>query len=372
MEEKLKILLLEDSEDDAGLLARILKQDGMAFTIKRVDSRDEFTKAMDTLKPDVILSDHALPEFNSLEAFKLFQAKQLSIPFILVTGTVSEEFAVNVLKQGVDDYILKRNLSRLSTSITNSLSKHKAKRDKKLAEEELKRQYEELVKINHELDNFVYSISHNLRAPLLSVLGLLNLFKTECAPGEKETQYLELMTRSINSLDKTLKDILDYSQNSRNEIEHTSIQLKEILDECFKTFFHIKGVDRVHREVSVQEKVPFFSDQYRVTMIIRNLISNALYYHDPDKDKPVLEVEAVVDATSLKLKVTDNGEGIGPDELPLVFDMFYRGSEKSRGAGLGLYITKEIVNRLGGTITVQSEKGVGTTVHVEIPNSAGD
>src|SRR5690349_4303585 len=116
-EKVLKILMLEDLEDDIGLIERTLRKDGIPFTSRYADTRDEFVKAIEDFSPDVILSDHALPQFNSVEALNICKKAGLNVPFILVTGTVSEEFAVNCLKQGADDYVLKSNLVRLPSAI---------------------------------------------------------------------------------------------------------------------------------------------------------------------------------------------------------------------------------------------------------------
>ena len=115
MIEPLKILILEDIQDDVGLIERELRKGGLKFEMLRVDSRAEFLEALRNYKADVILSDHSLPQFNSFEALKLCRRLGVSIPFILVTGSVSEEFAVTSLKQGADDYVLKSNLIRLPT-----------------------------------------------------------------------------------------------------------------------------------------------------------------------------------------------------------------------------------------------------------------
>src|SRR5688572_21679898 len=111
MKNHLRILCLEDLEDDYNLINRILKKSGLAFVSKRVDTKAEYEEALATYDPQVVLSDHALPQFNSSEALKICQKKLLQVPFILVTGAVSEEFAVNCIKEGADDYILKTNLS---------------------------------------------------------------------------------------------------------------------------------------------------------------------------------------------------------------------------------------------------------------------
>jgi two-component system sensor histidine kinase UhpB len=126
----LRILYLEDSEQDAELTGRVLKNAGIDFSLKLVDTQDEYTQALREYGPDLILADHSLFQFNSSEALKLFQQTNLKIPFILVTGTVSEEFAVNILKQGADDYLLKSNLVRLPSAVLNNLEKYRLERER--------------------------------------------------------------------------------------------------------------------------------------------------------------------------------------------------------------------------------------------------
>lgn len=167
--------MLEDIPEDAGLVERLLRKDDIDFSLLRVDTREDFEEALDAFKPDIVLSDHALPQFNSIEALKCVKNRNLELPFILVTGNVSEEFAVNSLKMGASDYILKSNLSRLPMAIRHAIRQFEIDARRKRAEHNLRKQNEELIKINQELDNFVYSVSHNLRAPLMSLLGLVQL-----------------------------------------------------------------------------------------------------------------------------------------------------------------------------------------------------
>src|SRR5882762_2298948 len=113
MNTTLRILILEDVQDDVVLIEYALRKDGIQFEMMQVDSQEMFIRGLHEFKPDVILSDHSLPQFNSMEALKICRAQGLTIPFILVTGTMSEEFAVSCLKEGADDYVLKLNLTRL-------------------------------------------------------------------------------------------------------------------------------------------------------------------------------------------------------------------------------------------------------------------
>lgn len=369
MIEKLKILLLEDSLDDAGLVVRALTKSGLNFESRCVDTRDEFIDAIRNFGPDVILSDHSLPQFNSLEALKICKRVGLSVPFILVTGAVSEEFAVTCLKQGADDYVLKSNLSRLPNALQNALKQQELQAQRKKAENDLRLQNEELTKVNMEMDSFVYSVSHNLRAPLMSVLGLLNLARQDNQEKDNRfEQYFEMMTHSIKKLDETLQEILDYSRNARNEIEYKKVDLKTLVDESLERLKYLDGFSLIEKNVQVKELYSFYSDEHRLSTILNNLISNAIKYRDEAKPSCHLNISATIRQDAAVIIVEDNGIGIGKDLVPKIFNMFYRATLKSEGAGLGLYIVKEAVSKLQGTIQVESEFGSGTRFRLELPN----
>src|SRR5690349_15973638 len=234
MEKELKILILEDNEDDAGLVDRALHKEKILFKRIRVDTREEFMQALDLFKPDVVLSDHSLPAFNSIEALKICQGKKLDVPFILVTGAVSEEFAVNCLKRGADDYVLKSNLSRLPLAIRYALRQHRYESNRQIQEEMLRKQNEELTKINRELDSFVYSVSHDLRSPLASILGLVNVARLDNHKSATVVDnYLEMIERSVLKLDDTIREILDYSRNARGELIISEVDLSELINKSF-------------------------------------------------------------------------------------------------------------------------------------------
>lgn len=158
MEKELKILLLEDNYSDAELLMRTLTKADLKHELHLVESKAHFISELDNFKPDIIVSDHYLPSFNSLEALKIARKKRSDIPFILVTGSVSEEFAEDCMKAGVDDYILKNSLIRLPSSIKNIFSRAKANREKEIVEslhKELKVAYQEIEENNKSMTDSI-------------------------------------------------------------------------------------------------------------------------------------------------------------------------------------------------------------------------
>jgi signal transduction histidine kinase len=366
MKKELKILMLEDMEEDAHMVERTLRKEGFAFDWQCVDTHTEFVNALSEFKPDVILSDHAMPQFNSIEALKLLKHQGINVPFILVTGTVSEEFAVNCLKLGAHDYVLKSNLSRLPSAIKQSLKQFEIELKRKKAESDLRRQNEELVKINRELDNFVYSVSHNLRAPLLSTLGLIQLAQRDDTQ-RTFSQYWEMMTKSIFNLDETIKEILDYSKNARIEIARQKVDLKKLVSEVQEKVQYIEFYDRMAFHVNVHQTTEFYSDPFRLSIILTNLISNSIIYSN-SYVASMVSIDAVIDGKEARLKISDNGIGIESHLMPRIFEMFFRGTDRSDGAGLGLYIVREAVEKLKGSIKVESVYGEGTEFYITIPN----
>jgi len=370
MENELRILMLEDQEDDAGLIDRALQRERVRFVRMRVDTRDEFENALEEFKPDVILSDHALPQFNSIEALRMCISKKMSIPFILVTGTVSEEFAVNCLKRGADDYVLKSNLSRLPLAIRYALRQHRNESNRQTQEEMLRKQNEELIKINRELDAFVYSVSHDLRSPLSSILGLINILKLEpTAPRETLFSYVQMIEKSVLKLDETLQSILNYSRNARGELIINEVNVEDLIAKTIDQLSYIEGVEVISFQTDVYGHTALFSDEYRLSVVLTNLISNAIKYADRNKERSVVQIKATITPAHLTLIIRDNGIGIPQDQISRVFGMFYRATEKSKGAGLGLYIVKEAVDKLKGNIVVQSELGMETVARITIPNN---
>lgn len=371
MERDLKVLVLEDMDEDLELIEYTLRKAGLKCDTKRVDTKEEFIHALEAYPADVILSDHALPQFNSAEALRICRGYGITTPFILVTGAVSEEFAVNSLKQGADNYVLKTNLARLPSAIEGALKQREDQQAKLRANESLQKQNAELMKINKELDTFVYSVSHNLKAPLMSVLGLLNLAKMEDDRlGNSFAQYLQMMEKSIHKLDDTLKEIIDYSRNARKELTIEELDLKKVIQDNLEKMEYMPGSELISKEINLVQESPFFSDPFRLSIIFNNLISNAIKYSDPFKSNSFLRANVKIDREKAVIDFEDNGIGIDKEYVSRVFDMFFRATMQREGAGLGLYIVKETIDKLKGTIRIDSEIGKGTRFLIEIPNQS--
>lgn len=235
------------------------------------------------------------------------------------------------------------------------------------AEDLLKKQNEELKKINSELDRFVYSASHDLRAPLMSIKGLLNMIKMDPDP-KNAGQYLELMERSVDKLDNFISDIIHYSRNSRMDIMPMAIDFSALLQESIDSLKFMEGAEAVRSIRSLHCDVPFYSDYSRLLIIFNNIISNAVRYRDVWKADSFLRIDIVVGEDQATIQFSDNGVGIPDEYVDRIFKMFFRANADSKGSGLGLYIVKSAVEKLEGTIKVQSKLGEGTSFTISIPN----
>jgi signal transduction histidine kinase len=222
-----------------------------------------------------------------------------------------------------------------------------------------------LSKRNTELDNFVYSVSHDLRAPIASVLGLINLARVDKDVAMKD-MYLEMINKSALQQDHFIKEILDQSRNSRLEVKREEILFEPLIEETFNQLkFATSTGKSVERVINIEQDGPFFSDRWRLKVILNNIISNAIRYRN-GKD-PVIKVNVAINGRLAKLAIEDNGKGIEKEHMPNIYKMFYRATDDGAGSGLGLYIVKEAIDKLNGHINIESEIGKGTTVQLEIP-----
>jgi PAS domain S-box-containing protein len=226
---------------------------------------------------------------------------------------------------------------------------------------------EELSKLNAELDRFVYSASHDLRAPIASLLGLIEVAKMETNPDNMGA-LLDMQKKSLLRLDHFIKDIVDHSRNTRLLVESELINFESIINLAFEHFQFMDNADKVRKIISVELDGPFYTSASRLEIILNNLISNALKYADFHKPDPFIEVQVKANSQKATLHIKDNGEGIPEEGRPKIFEMFYRASSRGMGSGLGLYIVKEALLKIDGTIQVLSALGKGTEFIIEIPN----
>lgn len=225
---------------------------------------------------------------------------------------------------------------------------------------------EELKKINAELDNFVYSVSHDLRSPLLSVKGILSLVFKSGSLNEKNAGLLKMAETSVLKLDGTIQEILEYSRNSRLEVKAEKIQIKDLVQSIYDDLKYSTS-DKINCFVEVDGSEEIISDASRVKILLNNIIGNSFKYHRNKIDNPYIKFQLLREENNIVMKISDNGEGISEKNIDNIFNMFYRASNKVAGTGLGLYICKEIINKMKGSISVSSKINEGTTFTIRIP-----
>jgi signal transduction histidine kinase len=233
-------------------------------------------------------------------------------------------------------------------------------------EQELSMNNQLLIKANRELDRFVYSASHDLRAPLSSLLGLIEI--SQRTEDLEEIKYcLSMMKARVGDLDSFIKDIIDYSRNTRQEVSPENFNLLKLTREVADGLKFGSGMEEIFIKYEIDPTLIITTDRSRLKVILNNLIGNALKYSSPEKKEQTISVAAVIEGNNLKISIDDNGIGIAIEHQPKIFEMFYRASEKSQGSGLGLYIVKETLDKLNGKIEVHSSLGHGSTFRLEIP-----
>lgn len=218
---------------------------------------------------------------------------------------------------------------------------------------------------NKELDQFVYSISHDLRAPLSSIMGLVNLIENSKHLPETKI-YAKMLQDATESMDSYIRNILEYSRNKRFEIDLTEVEIPPVVEEMQHKFRFIPGYRELDFTTDYKIK-KLISDPYRIEIILNNLITNAIKYRDIGKAKSWCKLRLAESDTWYEIEVSDNGIGIPTDKHAQLFEMFFKVKSEHPGSGLGLYILKEVVDSLKGRIEVASKEKKGTTFTVLLP-----
>ena len=239
--------------------------------------------------------------------------------------------------------------------------------EKKQYEEELLKQNDELKRMNGELDHFAHSVSHDLRAPLNSALGLLSLLKIEKDPVQRD-QFIALAEQSLQQLNNFIQEIMSLTQNSRTDLTLEQVNLNKMVDEVIVSQQQNADHDRVEVRNHTQPNETLLTDRRRLRVVLNNLISNAIRYHRPSHERPYVQISAQAEPQQTTLRIEDNGIGIDQEHQDKVFNMFYRATNHVSGSGLGLYLVKETVQKLKGQIKVDSRVNQGSVFTVLLPS----
>lgn len=290
-----------------------------------------------------------------------------SRPFTMLVGYMLVYFTIFItLRRLLRTY---ENLLATADKESKKVKVYNQELEKRVQERtrKLEQQNQELKKVNSELDRFVYSASHDLRAPLTSVLGLINLAYLEEDP-QQIRQYLELQEKSIRKLDAFIQDIVDISKNTRTEVRRDTVFFQKLVHEIFDQYSFMDNSKLISKHINIEQQRPFCTDKPRISIVLNNLLSNAIRYATPLHKEACIKVSGKVDEQMAVLEIEDNGRGIASEHIERIFEMFFRTDNDTQGSGLGLYIVRETLDKLGGHISVSSTLGKGTIFTVKIPS----
>jgi signal transduction histidine kinase len=370
------ILLLEDSPLDADLACSRLAAGGVTATVRRVETRQDFIDALSTEDFDLILADYSLPSFDGLSALRIAQEMKPDTPCMLVSGVLGEELAVEALKAGAVDYVLKQRLDRLVPSVRRALNEATERRRREAAEVELHKAKEVAEAANRAKDAFLAVLSHELRTPLSPILTTVHLLELEPGLSPEVREAVEVIKRNVELEARLIDDLLDVTRIARGKLQlHLQpVELHDIVDAVLQICqSEVRGKQhRIRTELNAPRDL-VQGDPARLQQVLWNLLKNAVKF-TPAHGNIVVRTsnEQTPDGERVVLEVVDNGIGIAPDRLPHIFSAFEQGdpiiNRQFGGLGLGLAIAHALVEKHHGTLTACSDGlNQGACFRVSLP-----
>lgn len=369
---RVRILLVEDNSADCELIQRELRRSDFETSFDVVHSPEQFRRSVRAQCPDVVLADYNLGQWRGIEALDLLREEGLDAPLILVSGALGDETAVECIKRGATDYVLKSSLARLSVCVRRALEEKKLREDRKRAEKELASKMEELARSNRDLEQFAYIASHDLQEPLRMVANYTQLLQERYRGKlDKEAdKYIQYAVEGALRMQTLVQDLLAFSRAGREGTKMQAVDCNELMRQV------VRVLEPTCRESGARilfDRLPtVFANRSQLQQVLQNLIANAIKFRGAKP--PVIEITAQQEAEHWILSVKDNGIGIAPEHRESIFVIFQRLHTRQEypGNGIGLAICKRIIERHGGTIAVESEVGMGSTFTFTMPASASD
>jgi signal transduction histidine kinase len=359
---KLRALLVEDEQADVELALAELRRGGLEANGDVAQTAEEFTELVRKNSYDVILADYKLPNWNGLESVEVLRREGLDIPVILVSGALGELTAVECIKQGAADYVLKDHLARLPESV------RRAMREKKLREDHRQSQ-EELARSNRDLEQFAYVASHDLQEPLRMVATYTQLL-AERYQGKLDAdadKYIHYAVDGALRMQKLVQDLLAFSRVGRQGQARESTDCNAVLQAALKNLE--AAIQESKARVQHDQLPVVIADSSQLAQVFQNLIGNAIKFRG--SEPPLIRVSAKAKVKEWVFSVADNGIGIAAEHADSVFVIFRRLHARAEypGNGIGLSICKKIIEQHGGRIWVESEVGHGSVFQFSLPNT---
>lgn len=369
---KLKILLIEDNPSDAELEIMELRRGGFDVHHDVAQTREEVCACLDQRSYDLVLADYNLPHFRGMEAVEIIQKKTLSTPLILVTGALTNVTAVECLKQGATDFVLKDDLTRLSPSVRRALAETHLKQERARAQGELAKKVEELARSNTELEQFAYVSSHDLQEPLRMVAAYTQLLAERYRGklDENADKYIGYAVEGAMRMQTLINDLLAFSRVGRNGGEHKPTDCNAVVDEALR---NLSAAVRESGVIVTRGALPFVHGNHvHLVQLFQNLIGNAIKFKKGTP--PIVKISAERADNKWGISVEDNGIGIAPEHREQIFVIFQRlhTREQYSGNGVGLAICKKIVEQHGGKIWVESRDPEGSIFRLTLAAATAD
>lgn len=357
---KLRVLLIEDNASDSELMLHAMKKAGLESEAEVVESAEEFTDRIRRNKYDIILADYRLPGWNGMETVSILRQEGLDVPVVLVSGALGELKAVECIKQGAADYVLKDHLARLPQSVRRAIN------EKELRDEN-RRTHEELTRSNRDLEQFAYVASHDLQEPLRMVATYTQLLaeRYKGKLDENADKYIHYAVDGALRMQTLVKDLLAFSRVGRTKQTSREIDCNVVVRSVVA---NLQAVIQESGARIIDHDLPILlADQSELLQLFQNLIGNAIKFRRAEP--PQVRITAKKRKKEWLFSVEDNGIGIAPQHVEDVFVIFKRlhTREEYPGSGIGLAICKKIVEHNHGRIWVESQPGQGSTFRFTWP-----
>lgn len=380
----LKILVLEDAPADFLLLRRHLERNGVEAHCRCVATTTELSYTF-TEDWDLVLSDFSMPGMDFVATLNTLRSRWPEIPVILVSGSVGEERAVDLLRQGVTDFVLKDRLSRLVPAVRRAVDEAAERQARRVAERELQRKeeaarldqqrhtealqaaVERLTEMNVELERLAVIAAHDLREPLRGIISFAQLLEKRCISklDDAEREYIRYVVDNANRMNDLIGGLLTYSRVTATVED---IHPVSAATACAVALDNLgDAIADSGATIAVDPLPEVKAQDVALVQVFQNLIGNALKFRHPQRP-PLIEVTVRAQNGEWLFSVNDNGIGFDPSEQD-VFELFRQLSphQYRRGVGTGLAVCKRIVQKLSGRIWVEAVPGQGASFHFTIP-----
>lgn len=357
--EKIRLLVLEDNKDDAWLLKHVLGEAGLPTDFKIVETEADYRREIESFHPDLIVSDFTVPGFGGGEALKIAREKRPDTPFIYVSGSIGEERAIEALKSGAADYVLKDRLARFVPAIQRALREIRDREESRRLQAELLHAAKMA-----SIGLLVGGLAHELNNPLTSILGRVEWLLLRNPPGSPLHGDLSVIARQTERCARLIKSLLAFVRKGERRLMPIDVNTLVLEVLALKTYDLCQANIEVIPDLA--EDLPAVqADPDHIQQVLFNLLNNA--EQAMGKAAGSVTVKTRLENGRVLVTVADTGPGIAPEHIHRVFEPFFTTKEPGQGTGLGLSISEKIIKALGGSMTVASTPGQGACFTVDLP-----